>query len=168
MDGKPDERGQIDKKYCLKYLMGLLPDFVNEKTLLHFHGEKLGCIIYNSPKCTPEIAGEGIEYDWGVSKLYYKAQDIDRKRKRTKFEELVSEATGETVLSLDTVRSNAKRAREHMICYYELEKNEERTAPSDVKKMMKTRRTHSCVVDMDKGFLCHQLNAVAAANTARR
>ena len=146
--------------------MTLLPDFENEKTLLHYHGEALGCIIFNSPKCTPEVAGEGIEYDWGVSKLYYKAQDVDRKRKRTNFEELVAEATGERVLSLDTVRSNAKRAREHMISYYELERNGERTAPSDVKNMMKTRKSHSSVVDMEKGFCSQQLRAIAAQNNA--
>mmetsp|Transcript_24742 Transcript_24742/g.40115 ORF Transcript_24742/g.40115 Transcript_24742/m.40115 type:complete len:503 (+) Transcript_24742:505-2013(+) len=164
LEGTRDERGQINNRYCLNHLMGLLPDFENEKTLLHHHGEALGCIIYNSPKCTPEIAGEGIEYDWGVSKLYYKAQDVDRKRKRTNFEALVSEAIGETVLSLDTVRRNAKRAREFMISYYELEKNDEKTAPSDLKKMMKTRRAHSSVIDMDKGFMSNRLKSIVAQN----
>lgn len=168
LEGPKDERGKIIKEYSLNHLMSLLPDFENEKTLLHHHGEALGCIIFNSPKCTPEIAGEGIEYDWGVSKLYYKAQDVERKRKRTNFNDLVFEAIGERVLSLETVRSNAKRAREHMICYYELQKNGQDSAPSDVKRMMKMRKTHSCVVDMDKGYLSNRVRAILAAERGRQ
>lgn len=168
LEGPKDERGKIIKEYSLNHLMSLLPDFENEKTLLHHHGEALGCIIFNSPKCTPEIAGEGIEYDWGVSKLYYKAQDVERKRKRTNFNDLVFEAIGERVLSLETVRSNAKRAREHMICYYELQKNGQDSAPSDVKRMMKMRKTHSCVVDMDKGYLSARVRAILAAERGRQ
>lgn len=68
LDGTKNERGQLDEKTSLRYLMELLPDFANEKTLLHHHGEELGCIIFNSPKCTPEVAEEGIEFDWVISK----------------------------------------------------------------------------------------------------
>jgi len=166
IDGIKDEHGQIIKETSLKYLMQQLPDFENEKTLLHYHGEKLGCIIYNSPKCTPEVAGEGIEYDWGVSKIWYRIQDTELKRNKTKFKELVLKAIGDEVLSLRMVRDNARRAREHMISYYKLEKNGESSLPSDVQKMMKTRKTHSSVIDMDKGFVSHQLRRMAAAVVA--
>jgi hypothetical protein len=39
--------------------------------------QNLQNILFNSPTCTPEGAGEGIEYEWGVSKLWYRSQDID-------------------------------------------------------------------------------------------
>ena len=39
--------------------------------------QNLQNILFNSPTCTPEGAGEGIEYAWGVSKLWYRNQDID-------------------------------------------------------------------------------------------
>ena len=39
--------------------------------------QNLQNILFNSPTCTPEGAGEGIEYAWGLSKLWYRNQDID-------------------------------------------------------------------------------------------
>jgi hypothetical protein len=40
-------------------------DFIEEETLLQYHGRQLGVIIDRTPKCHPEMAGEGIEYNWG-------------------------------------------------------------------------------------------------------
>ena len=162
IDGiKDPNTGQLLKETSLKHLIQQLPDFENEKTLLHYHGEKLGCIIFNSPKCTPEVAGEGIEYDWGVSKLWYRTQDFKLKKNKAEFRKLVLRAVGNKVLSLRMVRDNARRAREHMISYYELEKSGDSTLPSDVKRMMATRKSHSSVIDMDKGFVSSQLRAMA-------
>ena len=166
IDGVKDPTGRVMVETSLKHLMQQLPDFENEKTLLHYHGEQLGCIIFNSPKCTPEVAGEGIEYDWGVSKLWYRVQDFKLKKSRTSFKALVKNAIGSKVLSLRMARDNAKRAREHMISYYKLEKNGDSTLPSDVKKMMATRKSHSSVIDMDKGFVSAQLKAMAQATNA--
>mmetsp|Transcript_33711 Transcript_33711/g.81741 ORF Transcript_33711/g.81741 Transcript_33711/m.81741 type:complete len:122 (+) Transcript_33711:463-828(+) len=58
------ERGFIDPTVEVS-------DFLNEKTLLQFHAEARsrdhpdGCQVMfdRSPKCHPELAGEGIEYD---------------------------------------------------------------------------------------------------------
>ena len=67
-----------------------------------------------SPKCHPEIAGEGIEYCWGLSKLWYCNASIDCKKTKEKFWKLVREATDTTsVLHIDRVRSCSKKA-----CYY--------------------------------------------------
>jgi hypothetical protein len=41
-------------------------DFNEEETLLQYHGRWLGVILDRTPKCHPEMAGEGIEYNWGV------------------------------------------------------------------------------------------------------
>lgn len=58
-------------------------------------GEELGCIIIidRTLKCTPEIAGEGIEYDydWAMAKMYYRKQRMIRKRTKTAFTDLVNE-----------------------------------------------------------------------------
>lgn len=56
--------------FSIKALLLLQADFVNELTLLQFHGSRLGAIIDRSPKCHPEIAGEGIEYAWALSKFF--------------------------------------------------------------------------------------------------
>jgi hypothetical protein len=49
-----------------------------------------------------------------------------------------------------------------MIAYYNLEKNGDSTAPSEVQKMMKIRKTHSSVIDMEQGFLSYQLRRMVA------
>ena len=46
--------------YSIKSILKLQSDFTNELTLLQFHGNKLGVVIDRTPKCHPEIAGEGI------------------------------------------------------------------------------------------------------------
>ena len=61
----------------LKDMMADLPDFVEEKTLLQYHAESRSIedgqqiLLIRSPKCHPEVAGEGIEYDWGGAKKWY-------------------------------------------------------------------------------------------------
>ena len=47
------------------------PDFLSELTLLKYHGTKLGVVIDRTPKCHPEMAGEGIKYAWALVKLFY-------------------------------------------------------------------------------------------------
>ena len=48
--------------YSINSLMKLQADFLNEVTLLQFHAAKLVVSVDRSPKCHPELAGEGIEY----------------------------------------------------------------------------------------------------------
>jgi hypothetical protein len=64
-------------------------DFVEEETLLQYHGRQLGVIIDRTPKCHPEMAGEGIEYNWGCAKGFYHRLPITEKRTKNKFSESV-------------------------------------------------------------------------------
>ena len=87
------ERGLLDpsidpKKYCIKaptnalgvkdhslsltHLLSQCKDFLNEKCQLGFVCENLGCVFDLTPKCHPEMAGEGIEYLWGFMKKCYR------------------------------------------------------------------------------------------------
>ena len=63
----------------IKHILHQQQDFLSELTLLQFHGKHLGVTIDRSPKCHPEIAGEGIEYIWAIAKMYYRSQPISRK-----------------------------------------------------------------------------------------
>ena len=61
--GNPDSE-PVDPTGCsfsIKKLMQLQNEFLDEVTLLQYHGNLLGCLVDRSPKCHPEIAGEGIE-----------------------------------------------------------------------------------------------------------
>ena len=142
-------------------LMNLQFDFINELTLLQFHGNKLGVIVDRSPKCHPEIAGEGIEYLWGLSKVWYRKAPIARKRSKESFRTLVSEATdGNTVLNIQRVRSCSKKARAYMKLYkafreltveeFSLIANKYSLMESAIKKYSKLKKkgkTHRNVLD---------------------
>jgi hypothetical protein len=41
-------------------------------------------MLIRSPKCHPELAGEGIEYDWGAAKQWYLSQKLAEKRTKDK------------------------------------------------------------------------------------
>ena len=51
------------------------PDFKAEKSDLEKLFLSRGHLLISSPKCHPELAGQGIEYHWGASKLYYRRHD---------------------------------------------------------------------------------------------
>ena len=69
--------------FSLKALMKLQNDFINEVTLLQYYGRELGLIIDQTPKCHPELAGEGIEYAWAIAKFFYRKSDIREKKPKT-------------------------------------------------------------------------------------
>ena len=115
--GKYTWKGTKDGAYSLHDLMKKQEDFMNEKTLLMLHGEKLGVTIDRTPKCHPEIAGEGIEYGWAFSKLKYRGSSIALKRTKESFRDLVRLCIGDTVLTVHKMRKCSKKAREYMLLY---------------------------------------------------
>jgi hypothetical protein len=70
--GKNDAFGNLMPETSLRHLMEQLSDFQDEETLLQYHGRKLGVKVDRTPKCHPEMAGEGIEYDWAAAKGFYR------------------------------------------------------------------------------------------------
>ena len=78
--------------FSLKELMKKQRDFAEETTLLQYYGNKLGVVVDRTPKCHPELAGEGIEYMWAVAKLvHYRKAPISEKRTKANFKKLVEE-----------------------------------------------------------------------------
>ena len=120
-EGKKGDEGNSDPTGCyysIKEIMKLQKDFIEEVTLLQYHAEKLGILLDRTPKCHPEIAGEGIEYAWGLAKLYYRRSPIRNKRTKEKFRKLVRESTNFlTVLNIQRMRHCSKKARSYMKLY---------------------------------------------------
>ena len=132
-----NERGWIDpkqihlytKKGCSKdgtgsntlsilKLMSMQEDFWDEVTLLQFHTHILGVTLDHSPKCHPEVAGEGIEYLWALAKLQYCRSSFSLKRNKESFIKLLySCLDNETVLNLQRAQSCSRRARQYMLMY---------------------------------------------------
>jgi hypothetical protein len=106
-------------------LVSSQPDFVNEVTLLQYFIEQrsvpAGCqlMLIRSPKCRPELAGEGIEYDWAAAKQWYRRQKLVEKRTKDKFRKLVIQSLNQVKINLRMEFS--RRARQCMIAYQTVE-----------------------------------------------
>ena len=83
LQGKKDDFGIMIPGSSLKELMEAQTDFAEEETLLQYHARELGIAVIRTPKCHPELAGEGIEYHWGCAKNEFHRYPIsDRRQKR--------------------------------------------------------------------------------------
>ena len=99
------------KTDCVKILESLT-DFKNELTLLQKVGEDIGLDVKMTPICHCEIAGRGVEYSWGVSKLTFrKINDGNSKRTREYIEKSFKE------LNIEVVRRLGRKAREYKLAY---------------------------------------------------
>ena len=156
--GKKHRSGAPIEGSGLFDLMSSQPDFVNEITLLQYFTEQrslpAGCqlTIIRSPKCHPELAGEGIEYDWAAAKQFYRRQKLKDKRTKDKFGKLV-------IQSLDQVKMNlriefSRRARQYMLAYQTVEsfKKDPRAAGKNFESsahlldsVVKERKSHRTV-----------------------
>jgi hypothetical protein len=156
--GRKNRNGAPIEGSGLFELMSSQPDFVNEITLLQYFTEQrslpAGCqlTIIRSPKCHPELAGEGIEYDWAAAKQFYRRQKLKDKRTKDKFGKLV-------IQSLDQVKMNlriefSRRARQYMLAYQTVEsfKKDPRAAGKNFESsahlldsVVKERKSHRTV-----------------------
>ena len=151
------------------------------KLVSFFDNKKLGVEIDFSPKCHPELAGEGIEYSWGFAKRMYRREWLwkdDKDRKRKDFFELVRKVLSgkdNGALNKERVRRMAGRARGYIVAYLMIE---EQSAGSDsssssssdggsgggekglssvsfnmIEKMVKGHKTHRSALDFDLKFI---------------
>jgi len=103
--------------------MASLPDFVHEETLLQLHAEDrrtTDCqiMMIRRPKCHPEIAGEGIEYDWAGAKSSYRRSKltVSAKKGAANFRKYLVKQSLESV-NFKQIISFSRRAREYMLAY---------------------------------------------------
>lgn len=125
-------------------LLASLPDFRDEKSELEklVHGR--GHILTMSPKCHPELAGHGIEYCWGASKLYFRRHN-----------DLVPKNFFKNVLkSIDVItRSQVHMFERRARAYRTALKDEALNTFDLVEKAVAKRKAHRNAVDFDSGFI---------------
>jgi DNA-binding transcriptional regulator YhcF (GntR family) len=169
-DGKKDAFGNLIPGTSLRKMMSSLIDFINEETLLQYHGKTLGVLVDRSPKCHPEVAGEGIEYSWGCAKGKYRRLPISDKRKKENFRQSVRECLDRTfVLTIERQRMFSKRARQYMLAYHSIELSKEKrelvgaVGSNDdeklemsaylVEKIIKRYKSHRGATDFDSAYI---------------
>ena len=123
MDPATDDDGEVlegAEDWSLKCLMASCLDFAQEMTALQHVGSELGVQVIITPKFHAELAGEGIEYSWGVTKGVYRRKPLVSKKGKESFKGLVHECTSREILSTKTVRKLSRRARAYISAYYSL------------------------------------------------
>ena len=143
--GTPEQQKDLPKVDQLREIMANCYDFQHEETALEQAMHKQGHLLRMTPKGHPELAGVGIEYSWGKSKmLFRKHNDCNPKTFHTQ----VLTAMAREVLFLDRVRKFARRARDYMRCY-----DQGASKHVSVENMRKKFKTHRCATDTDWGFI---------------
>ncbi|KAG7337844.1 hypothetical protein IV203_012729 [Nitzschia inconspicua] len=146
----------------------------NELTHLQVMANELKVHVMFTPKFHAEMAGEGIEYSWGFAKGSYRRKPLQKKRKRSDFEDLVDECTNvETELTKARIRKFSARARAYLCTYHYLataeptaaeptaaaiqdndqEKKQKVPMMDEIERLMKKFKTHRCAFDFDRGFV---------------
>ena len=101
-------RRQLDERTSDRSMLKKCSDFQNEKSQLqHILEDKLGCLCIFTPKCHPEIAGRGIEYAWGYSKMRFRGGEFNDAKGKN-LERNVTACLSQEVLNLQRMRKFAR------------------------------------------------------------
>ena len=153
-----DENGEIkeeERKYILPLLLAQCEDFANELTALEELAQLLSddsCTvsIHFTPKYHCEIAGCGIELDWGFSKCYYRRK-IPLERKKEDFKACVEEAL--STLSIDLVRRFNHKVGKYRLAYKYFEERGDQQSYQSIEKFLKQWKSHRGALDQDTKYI---------------
>ena len=142
--------------------------FANEITALEWIAMKLSTddccvIVVFSPKYHCEIAGEGIELDWGFSKKYMRRK-FKLSDKKHDFKGCVDKALNSVPVS--TSRKYAGRVYGYMRAYKLMEDKGEVGSYATVEKFLKEVRCHRSSVDQDTALIEADVQATLSQTNA--
>ena len=170
ISGSKDKHGNINNTYSLLHIMSECEDFSNETTLLQDTLGKRDVSVIRTPKCHPELAGEGIEYSWGFAKNAYRRILMEHKSTKEKYLKSVKSVLSRDILNQLRICKFAKHARSYTCAYVCLDnKSEEATEFKDekgnlvieltsenifpsIERLRKQFKTHRCALDFDMHF----------------
>jgi hypothetical protein len=111
--------------------------------------------VIRSPKCHPELAGEGVEYSWGCSKGEHRRRPIQDKRTKEKFKKSVRHCLSREVLTMMRIRKFSRRACQYILAYNCMEQhnNQQQLSAYLIEKVVKTCRSHRSAADFDLKFI---------------
>ena len=146
----------IDKTTSVIRMLKGCADFKNEKTQMMYICDLLGARLELTPKCHPEIAGRGIEYAWGYSKLRFRQDFNDAVAAHLR--DNVMTSLDRQVITTNRIRKFARKAREYKLTYslvfYQGEDNEIASKGKDeIEHITKLFKAHRSAMDSDYGFI---------------
>ena len=163
-ESEKDENGKVKEEflpYVLRDLMANCADFKEEKSAMEDLFQKLSAKGPNkiellpSPKYHPEIAGEGVEFAFGLLKKMYRSIPLVIKKGKENFEKAIEQS----VRFITRIHMNkfAGKCRRYMLAYMNQAKLSSDSPPSltleGIEKFQKSCKTHRNTADMDKGYI---------------
>jgi hypothetical protein len=140
---KKDDEGIVVDGESLEVMLASCLDFADEITELQAKGEEMEVrVVIPTTKFHAEMAGEGIEYLWGVGKGWYRSKPLELKRKKASFLQLVHDVVDPKLRMMTKKRvwSFSKRARAYICAYYAFEK--EKIGRRDNQDLLKEMDAH--------------------------
>ena len=116
----PTSRRNPPMKTCLE-MAAKLKDFKSELPWMCHVMAKLGARVVFTPKAHCELAGRGVEYIFGCSKVFFRQANakLDNDKRVNQLEANIRASLNK--ITLATVRKCSRRAREYKLAYLELE-----------------------------------------------
>eukprot|EP00733_Pompholyxophrys_punicea_P000443 Pompholyxophrys_punicea_v1_NODE_122_length_3354_cov_5.345862.p1 type:complete len:471 gc:universal NODE_122_length_3354_cov_5.345862:1263-2675(+) len=134
----------------IDFVLGSCEDFKEEKGALQEIVESRGHILLMSPKCHPEIAGVGIEYAWGISKLNFRWHINDEVPAHLHAN--ICRSLSPEIVSIGRVRNYARRTRDYGHVYL-AQSDQLENGFEGIEKMRKQHKCHRSVFDMDMKYI---------------
>ena len=145
----------INKATSVIRMLQRCDDFRNETTQLMYIMDLIGVNLILTPKCHPEIAGRGVEYGWGYSKLRFRCDFNDAIAKN--LTDNVMKSLDREVLTLNRMRKFARKAREYKLTYallFHMADGKDASAgKDDIKHIKKLFKVHRSAMDADYSFI---------------
>ena len=130
----------------MRHVLGNCEDFLNEVSALESLLLARGHRLIMSPKGHCELAGSGIEYDWGKMKMWFRRHN---RLKRQEFNNLILSSMSREAVPLETSRKFARKARAYRRAYRDGVDN----ALTSIESMVKTFKTHRNAIDFAYKFI---------------
>lgn len=130
----------------MRHVLSECEDFVNEVSSLDAILRARGHRLIMSPKGHCELAGSGIEYDWGKMKMWFRRHN---RLKRGQFNALIVGSMSKEALPLSTSRKFARKARAYRRAYREGVDN----ALTSIEGMVQNFKTHRNAIDFAFKFI---------------
>ena len=160
-DEHRDENNQVKdefQRYVLRTLMRNCADFREEKSametlLIQFSqkSDNTSVELLTSPKYHCELAGEGVEYLWGMSKRHYRSIPLSERNTKEKFEKSARKSL--CYVSRKNICLFAARCRRYMMAYNAHHDSNCELIFELIEKFIKKTKTHRNIGDQEKGFV---------------
>jgi len=127
-----------------KHVLANCDDFKEEVGAMEDLVQSYGHIVMFSPKGHPEIAGAGIEFDWGVSKKFF----------RRNSNHIANNCEHDVRASLEKInlqiaKNTSRKARSYMRAY----EKDGGGSQLLIEKFVKLHKSHRNILDQETGYL---------------